>query len=246
MFHVTSDSTLSISINGSDLTKLGSEDPVWNAHLIATNLVAALNLATVGYFWVDAGPYMPRIYRVREVGQPGEVKMVALFDPPRIQFPSRGDLTERHVHDTVLMFGQLTADKDTQFIGGYMKGLHHMSASMPGIDFYREAFFNFYRCVEVVVTRRILKAEKLQNELKDIQRAIGSIGAAADLVDAFKEVYALRGEQVAHAQREQRSVTFDDVLKVKAFADLLIHKTFRAEAEAWRAVHLALQKPAQP
>ena len=55
-------------------------------------------------------------------------------------------------------------------------GPHH-GASHHELSFYREAFANFYRCMENCVTTKVLRVRRRQSEIADLQRAVACLGA---------------------------------------------------------------------
>ena len=222
-----------IEIDGASLKEIGSEDLYFHAHMLASSFLVALNIATVGFFCWGVRPSFSPIYQVREQTA-DEAKFVALSSERKLDFETTRDLNQSDIERTILIFGSLTHDKDSNSRKEYLKGLLHLGAAHLDVDFNREAFGNFYRCMESFVTQKILRASKLTNELKDIQRALESVGADKDLQEEFKEVYVMRSSQVAHAQNQQVKVSFDDAIKAKAFADIVMHRTYIRFAEASR------------
>jgi hypothetical protein len=111
----------------------------------------------------------------------------------------------------------------------YTKGILLLRTNFSEITFFREAFMCFWRALENFVGTRILKVTKLKNELRDLQRGLIKIGLSSELDAEFKELYIIRSSQVAHAQTTVRDVTFDEVMKVKALLDFVMHKTFKPQ-----------------
>jgi hypothetical protein len=231
----SSDNTFSISVDTRSFEQLGSQDVVFHSHLWASSFLVALNMAALGYFCWNDSPSLHPVYRIRDPALSGAGESIALLQQAPIVFPDVRNLTELDVHNALIIFGALSQDADSNSRTEYLKGLLHIGASHMDVTFYREAFGNFYRCMEAFVTRHILAVKQLSNEVKDIQRALKQLGAGDDLLDGFREVYAIRSNQFAHAQKRQVPVAFDDVLKAKAFADLVMCKTYRKRAEEWRA-----------
>lgn len=235
-FHVMriTDATFSLGIDGSSFEKLGSKHVLYHCHLSVSCFLIALNMASLGYFCWSDSPSLHPVYRVREPSSTEVGDQINLLQRNPIAYPEVRELTEQDVHNALIIFGALSRDSDSNSRTEYLKGLLHIGASHIDVTFYREAFGNFYRCMEAFVTKRILAVKKLTNEVKDIQRALKQLGAGEDLLTAFKEVYAIRSSQFAHAQMHQIPFTLDDVLKAKAFADLVMCKTYRSQAEEWR------------
>lgn len=237
-FEITrlSDATFRLSVDTSTFEDFGSDSPLFHAHWSASCFLISLNIATVGYFcWNESASLHP-IYRVQE-SSAGEFGYDLTWQQqPQEMCTERRELTDLDVQNVVIIFGSLSRDQDSNSRIEYLKGLLHMGVSHVDVSFYREAFGNFYRCVEAFITQRILQVKQLSNEVKDIQRGLRQLGVVDEvLLTAFKEVYAIRSNQFAHAQKPQRPFEFDDVLKAKAFADLVMQKYYKKQAERWRA-----------
>ena len=223
-------------VDGRRFEDLGSQDVLFHSHISASCYIIALNIVSLGYFTWRNPPSLHPVYVVRNPTTPEIGEKVALLQQQSGErFQSRKELSYEDVERSILIYGALLKDEDQNSRTEYMKGLLHMSASHLDITFYRDAFANFYRCVEFFVTRRILHVKRLSNEFKQIQKALKLIGADEQLAGYFQEVYALRSAQVAHSQNQQVKLAFDDVLKAKAFADIIMYKTYRKQAEEWRA-----------
>ena len=235
----TSESTFTLVVEGKPFKELGSEHILYHSHLWATSFLIALNIATLGYLsWKDA-PSLHPIYRVLGTDSHQVRDTIALVQQVPITLERDRELTDLDIHNALITLGALTQDNDPNSRVEYLKGLLHIGASHLDVTFYREAFGNFYRCMESFVTRHVLGVRQLSNEVKDIQRALAQIGAGDELQTAFKEIYAIRSNQVAHAQKQQIAFELDDVFKAKAFADLVMYKTYRKHAENWRAENRA-------
>jgi hypothetical protein len=133
------------------------------------------------------------------------------------------------VQNAAIIFGMIAQEKDEAMVTEYTKGLLLLRANFLEINFFRDAFMCFWRALENFVGTRVLKVTRLKNELRDLQHGLGIIGASSELVAELKELYSTRSSQGAHAQTTVRDVTFDEVMKVKAFLDFVTHKTFKAQ-----------------
>jgi len=92
----------------------------------------------------------------------------------------------------------------------------HLSLTFFNIDFYKEAFYNFYWCFENIVTNKVLQVEKLDKEVKDIEKEINKVGLKNIFTKQFiKSSYLIRSNQVMHAQKKQVNITLDDVYAIK-------------------------------
>lgn len=233
-FSALSEHEFSMEIDGSKLEQDGSGDPIYHGHILSSSFLVALNIAAVGYFSWRRQPSFDPIYVLDEPSSQSARQVALSYAPSRMLEPNR-TLTELEVERAVIIFGSLAKDTDAHSRMDYLKGLLHLGASHFDIEFNREAFHNFYRCMESFVTRKILGVRKLSNERKEIQSALEQLVNDASLVATFKEIYALRSSQVAHAQIQQKNISFDEALSAKAFADIVMYKTYMKQAEEWRA-----------
>lgn len=226
--------TFAIDLDTAPFEEAGSQHIEYHAHLSASCMLVALNVATAGYFTWLHHPTLHPVYEVfRGPEQPPEA--ITLLAEHRRDMPLTRELTALDVENAAIVYRMIVNDTSLAARTEYVKGLLHLGASHNDIHFYREAFGNFYRCLENCATKKILQVRKLSNELKQLKKALVSVGADDFLLQAFAEVYAVRSSQVAHAQQDPVDVTFDDVLKVKCLADLMLAKTYRRLAEEMRS-----------
>ena len=212
---------------------LKSEYEWFHAHLAFSSFIAAINIASLGIFsWGDGlgvgpiyGQYNP---------ETNKAQLITLKQDHQQNVEEKKSLTDQDIKKTIILFLLLVKEEENFSRSEYLRGVIHLSINHFDINFHREAFSNFYRSFEYFVARKILKTNKLKNELKQMQEVLSMYGAEDDLVDDFKEIYKLRSSQIMHAQNEQLPITYDDARKIKAYADLLMHKFYRNEADKLR------------
>lgn len=205
------------------------EDFFPTAHLIASNFIMSLNIASLGHFTWVAGN---QLYPTYDVDPIDKSKRIVLSAEPT--FPSEERyLTESEVRQAAIIYGSILREIDQNIRQEYVKGILHLGLSFGDINFNKEAFGNFYRSFEYFVTRKILQVKKLKNEEKELTKAIKSAGLSKEVVEEFNGLYRIRSEQVMHAQRPQVEITQDDVLKMKVFTDFLLHRHYTAIANKW-------------
>ena len=229
-FMKLSEGSFAVDIDTAIYTSAGSEHPEYHAHLAASCALVAFNIATAGYFTWQNHPTLHPIYEVTREPDAAPIQ-IALHADHLTTIPLTRTLTDLDVENAVILFLPLVQDRSLAARTEYVKGLLHLGASHNDTNFYREAFGNFYRCLENCVTQKILKVRGLTNEVAQIKQALATVGADDYLREAFRQVYAIRSSQVAHAQREPVELTFNDVLLVKALTDLTMGKTYRRIAE---------------
>lgn len=210
-------------------SELFSEHHDHHCFLIFSAMLAAINIASLGLFSWHDGTEIGPIY-IREESS----KLVTLSTDHQQKYENIRELTEREVHDALILFGALSPESEHVIVNEYLKGVMHLCMSYYSINFHREAFSNFCRVIEYLVTNRILGKRKLKNELVQLQKVFRDFGADEELISEFKNIYAIRSAQVMHAQIQPEKVSFDEVLIVKTFCDLLLNKYYRRIAESWR------------
>jgi hypothetical protein len=212
----------------SENSKLFNEFHDHHCYVTFSAMLASLNIVSLGLFsWHDGVEISP-IYERKEHNQ-----LVALTSNHHQKYESLRKLSEQDVHDAVIIFGAICREKEEVVVSEYLKGIMHLSMSYYEINFHREAFGNFYRVIEYIVTNRFLKKRKLSSELKDITKVLSDLGADETLLTAFRNVYIKRGSQVMHAQLQPETIDFEEVTIVKTFCDLLLNKYYRGIADEW-------------
>ena len=136
------------------------------------------------------------------------------------------DITEDEILRALLLFSIIVKEKELIIRDEYIKGLLHLSFNFFDIDFYRESFGNFYRSFETIVTRKILKQRKLSNEKEQMQEVVLKY-CGSQIAEDFSNLYRLRSEQIMHAQKSQRSVEYDNVIKIKVVVDGILNQLYQ-------------------
>lgn len=127
-----------------------------------------------------------------------------------------------------LVFIAAAKESESWILDEYIKGLYHFGGSIYGIEFWKDAFANFYRLFEYFVTRRLLVQKKLANEVKEIEKALTQCGVPMAIIEMFsQEVYRLRSSQVMHAQAEQHEIGPEEAGKAKILCDLAMLSAYR-------------------
>ncbi|MFC3201665.1 hypothetical protein ACFOEW_07540 [Alteromonas oceani] len=200
-------STCKITFNNTILQGLERPKQTDSAYIIAQIMLVTMNIVTQGFFtWVKRFSLDPIVHENR-AGE--ESRDVSLSVSRVLQIGPVRKLERDEVRLMFIIFGSIARDLDTSIRNDYTKGVLLLSQSHYDINFYKEAFFNFYRCIEGVVTRKYLNTRKLNNELKEISSVLQSIGCDEGLLGLFKEIYKLRGSEVAHSQKAQKDITYD-------------------------------------
>lgn len=199
------------------------------SHVSISAFIIALNIASLGYFtWDWYGFSVPRY----EVYNPISEKKRLIF-PLQMKYRkeyfegSIKEITEKEIRNACKYFGVLAKEEKISIIREeYIKGILHLSLTFFDIDFCKEAFFNFYRCFENIVTNKVLQVKKLDKELKNFEKAINKVGLGKIFAKQFKSSYLIRSNQVMHAQKKQINITIDDVYAIKICLDALLFKVF--------------------
>lgn len=183
----------------------------------------SMNAATLGFFVWDPTPSLGPTFRA--VAYPDSRELVS--SSRATQWISDQLLTSSDVRFAQLLFSVMAKDTDRSARDEYIKGLLHLRLSFFPYDFHREAFSNFYRAFEYVVTARLLRRRRLANEIRDMTDALSNLGIPGEVVAEFPALYALRGEQIMHAQKRPGPIDRDSVLKMKVFLDAVLHALYR-------------------
>lgn len=217
----------------SEDSEIFTENHDHHCSIVFSAMLAAINIASLGLFsWQDGTDIGPIYVRAGSTGEPSNI--ITLSANHQQEYEKLRELTEKDIHDALILFGALCPEKEHIIVVEYLKGIMHLCMSYYDIDFHREAFGNFYRVIEHVVTNRVLCKQKLKNELLELQQVFRGMGADEELVSEFKKVYEKRSSQIMHAQIQPESVSFDEALIAKTFCDFLLNKYYRNIAERWR------------
>lgn len=200
------------------------------AHLMASNFVMAINIASLGHFtWLDGNHLFPTYHHPQSKTK--ETRKYIIFTKQKNYPINILNITEKEVRNTADIYGALLYEEDQYIRKEYVKGIIHFGLSFHDINFDKDAFANFYRLFEHFVTKRILKQSKLKNELKEFGKALSNLGLSSEYTDEFTNLYKLRSEQVMHAQKDQVNINVDDVIKIKAILDYTLHKYYKEIAD---------------
>jgi hypothetical protein len=198
--------------------------------IMFNSFLASLNISSLGlFYWHDGTEISPVLLRGSE-----EQKIFTIHQDHKQRYEVLRDLTENDVKNALIFFPVLSKSHDKAILDEYLKGIMLLSISFYDINFHREAYSNFYRLIEFIVTNRILGKQKLKKELYEMESVFRNHGVDDKLLAEFKEVYIKRGSQVMHAQLQPEAISFDDVIIAKSFADILLNKYCRNIAEDWR------------
>ena len=201
-----------------------------DGHRVISALIIALNVGALGTFSWYRDPWVHPILTVTDDFDGSNPHAGALVVESETKYEVTQALTDVDVENIALVFGIVARERSTALTGEYSRGLLLLRMNFVDLNFRREAFMCFYRALEHFASARILKVQKLTNELKGLQNALRHVTKDEELIAEVREIYRVRSSQVAHSQNEQREVTLDDVLKTKVLLDFFMHKTFKDEA----------------
>ncbi len=216
------------------------------AFMVSSSFLMALNITALGHFtWLSGNR---TFWSCEHIGPSGEIEKILVGSKNISLYKEKKDLTEGKVRKSVNICGSILHEAEQDFRREYLKGIIHLDAGYADLVFYREAFANFYRSFEYFITTKVLKKKKLKNEVRELQEGIRSLGLSEDFCEEFRNLYKTRSEQVMHAQRVPKEIDDEDILKIKSFADYVLHTYYRSKAEEWleqwrRAEDSGVQKP---
>lgn len=215
---------------------LREQDPepvqIHDCHRVISALLIALNIGTLGTFMLAQDPWAHPTLTVADNLEGEGVRAATLVVEQQSVYTEQRAITELDVENVALVFGIVARERTPVLTGEYSRGLLLMRLNVLQLNFRREAFLCFYRALEHFAANRILRIRRLSNELRDLQRALRTLTDDDDLIAELRAVYRIRSSQVAHSQDQQEEISSDDLLKTKVFLDFVMHKTFKAEANA--------------
>lgn len=201
------------------------------AFIVASSFMMSLNIASLGHFSWSTGS---RLFWFFELIDERGLKENIFIHSNDIPYPAdKRRLSESEVKNAIIIAGSIMLEKDQAFRREYLKGITHMNAGFADLIYYRESFANFYRSLEYFLTAKVIKKNKLKNELKELQQGLKTIGFKKDFIDEFRYLYRIRSEQVMHAQKKQKAIETDDVFKIKTFTDFALHRYYRKIGDDW-------------
>ena len=211
----------------SDVSDTSIDDELFSkkAHAIFNLYLVALNVSTLGLFLNHEAKHLSPEYQFTDTENNRMGRGIVAHNVHDIDLSGRV-INSQEIFESYCLYGALAGEKNDELVSEYLKGLIHLSLNYPGTHFEKDAFSNFYRTFEHLVTNRILKQNKLKNELKQLSEALQSFGFSSDLIDEFKVLYSIRGEQAMHAQRSPKVITREDTMKMKVFTDIVIREVY--------------------
>jgi len=207
-------------------------EQIAEAHQVILCFLIALNVGSLGEFAWAEEPWVHPVFAVTEDMEGTRGYQAAIVAQRAMQHGELTKLNEADVRSVVLVFGIVARERTSVLTGEYTRGLLLLGMNFAELNFRREAFMCFYRAFEHFIVSRILKVSKLGNELKDLQRGLSRITQCKEIIDEFRSIYTIRSSQAAHSQVKQREITLEEVLKAKAFLDIVIHTEFKREANS--------------
>lgn len=202
------------------------------SHAVFNLYLVALNVCTLGLFLVQDKKHLSPTYQFQDTDKKivsGGTIVHEIFGEDL-----SGQIIDKHqIENSLWLYGALAKEQNNEIVSEYLKGLIHLSLNYPGAHFEKDAFANFYRTFEHLVTGRLLHKKKLQNEFKEISNALNSLGLGSELIEEFRKLYTLRGSQAMHSQLAPVKISREDTMKMKVFTDGVIFRVYKPTWEAF-------------
>jgi hypothetical protein len=205
---------------------LSEKDFINKSHAVFNIYIVAFNVCSMGLFLPQEQKHLSPEYSFTNTRTGVSGKGLVVQDVFDEDFAGQ-EITEGQVLDAFWLYGALAKEKNEELIAEYLKGLVHLGLNYPGTHFEKDAFTNFYRIFEHLVTNKLLGKRKLQNELNQMSSVLATLGLSQDLLDEFKKMYILRGSQAMHSQINPMRISRENTLKMKAFTDVVIYKSYK-------------------
>lgn len=193
--------------------------------------LVALNVCTLGLFLAQDRKYLSPAYRLTDTERKlisGGIVVHEIFGTDL----SGQIIGQNQIIESLLLYGALAREQNEELVSEYLKGLIHLSLNYPGTHFEKDAFANFYRTFEHLVTGRIIGKKKLKKELTEISAVLNSFGLTSELIEEFRKLYVIRSSQAMHSQLAPDRISREDTMKMKVFTDVLIYKVYKPIWEA--------------
>ena len=195
-------------------------------HQIFNFYIVALNVCTLGLFLPSEDNYLSPKYIFKNLDNGDIHDGIISHEIHKAEIFGQ-TLTRQMLVESLLFFGALVKEENDELISEYLRGIIHLSLNYPAAYFEKDAFSNFFRVFEHLVTTRILQKKKLNNELKEYTKVLNNFGLSDDSIIEFKELYKLRGQQAMHAQISPSAINRDTTMKMKLFCDITIQKVYK-------------------
>ena len=207
-------------------TSLNDEKFANKSHAVFNLYIVALNVCTFGLFLSQDSKYLSPSYRFTNTEKKqvsGGIVIHEIFG----ENLSGQVIDQNQIFESLWLYGALAKEKNDELVSEYLKGLIHLSLNYPGTHFEKDAFSNFYRTFEHLVTDRLLGKRKLKNELTEMSAALSTLGLSSESLEAFRKLYVIRGSQAMHSQCEPKPISREDTMKMKVFTDVVIYKAYK-------------------
>lgn len=201
---------------------------VKKSHASVNLYLVALNIATLGLFLRQgAGNLSPEYVLLNK--ETGTISRSVITHNIHDTNLHGRIISESEVFESLCLYGCLARESNNELVSEYLKGLVHLGINYPGAHFEKDAFANFYRAFEHLVTARLRKQKKLKGELSQLTDTLASLGLGTDTIEEFKQLYTVRGEQAMHAQKAPKRISREDAMKMKVFTDIVFRMTYKPE-----------------
>jgi hypothetical protein len=140
---------------------LSDETFASNSHAVFNLYIVALNVCTLGLFLAQDRKYLSPPYRfinTEKKQASGGIVVQESFDEDL----SDQVIDQNQIIESLWLYGALANEKTDELVSEYLKGLIHLSLNYPGTHFEKDAFSNFYRTFEHLVTNRLLGKKEIE------------------------------------------------------------------------------------
>lgn len=226
-FYDIEKTTFFVGLNTEKYKVKSSQEFAAKSSYTLSYFLLALNIATLGHFeWAEKSSPVNTYSVVDNTKKTaGSIRAKNLYLFP---VDAKRELTSDQIARAAMLMWALAKENKPYVRTEYLKGIYHLGFNFFDLHFQKDAFANFYRSFEYFITDRILKKCKLKNELKDIKAAFSIIGIGKDITEMFcSELYPLRSEQVMHSQKHQKDITWEQVIKMKMVADVVMNYHYK-------------------
>lgn len=198
---------------------------------MARHFVTALNIGSLGYFWWHLPQQVSRYYEsLVDLDENAEVRL----DRSPVLKLNWGNkvLTEKDLANTSLCFAAIPTSNGYEMepFNYYIGGLTFLGINDIHWQCEANAFINFYKSLK--------SAMKLYGEYQSETDFLACFKGyfrdmTSSVADDIQELYEL-GEALANGAQQDKTITLEEVGKIKIFSDAYFLQTFRKQIQEIR------------
>jgi len=196
------------------------------SYMLASVFLISLNVGNPGsHIWRKPAVFSHEI-AIKEIKSNIElVPSYTIFSDRK--YPENLFLDRESLIRAERVFAASTTLKE-RFFFNYIKGMNLLSIYSTNADFYEEIFLNFWKSIEILIAT--FRGGKVKANVKTLLNFYNQQlpnFLEGEMKREFISLYRIRGNTISHSLSKRKKVGFEEAMKVKLFADVLIYKTLK-------------------